>query len=170
MTLVGLGVGLLQQVELELRAEHRRQPQRLCAFDLRAQHLARRRRHRRAVVPADIAEDERRRLEPGDPPQRREVRLEGEVAVASLPARELVAGDGIHLHLEREQVVAALDRMAGADLLDEELAVQPLPHEPALHVRERDDDGVDRARLDVRLQLVEAQHESDLMPHVDNGT
>ena len=51
--------------------------------------------------------------------------------------------------------------MAGADLLDEELAVEPLAHQPALHVGEGDDDRVDRARLHVGLQLVEAKHGGD---------
>ena len=46
----------------------------------------------------------------------------------------------------------------GADLLDEELAVEPLPHETALHVGEGDDHGVDRAALDLGLELVEGQH------------
>ena len=103
-------------------------PERLRPLHLRAQHLPRRRRDGRAVVPADVAEDERRRLEPRDPPQRRQVGLQREVAVAALPARDRVAGDRIHLHLEREQVVAALDRVPRADLLDEELAVEPLAH------------------------------------------
>ena len=52
--------------------------------------------------------------------------------------------------------------MAGAGLLDEELAVQALAEQPALHVGERHDDGVDRARLHVGLQLVEAKHGGDL--------
>ena len=63
--------------------------------------------------------------------------------------------------------------MAGADLLDEELAVEPLSHQPALHVGEGDDDRVDRARLHVGLQLVEAKHEGDpnvrAVRHVDNA-
>ena len=57
--------------------------------------------------------------------------------------------------------------MARIRLLEKELAVQALAEQPALHVREGDDDGVDRARLDVGSQLVEAQHECDLMPLVD---
>ena len=71
---------------------------------------------------------------------------EREVAVALLPARDLVARDRLHLHVEREQVVAALDRVLGLDLLDEELAVEPLSEQPALHVGEGDDDRVDRRR------------------------
>jgi hypothetical protein len=47
------------------------------------------------------------------------------------------------------------------DLLAEELSVQALPHEPALHIGERDDDRVDRARVDLRSQRVEAQHPRD---------
>ncbi len=43
-------------------------------------------------------------------------------------------------------------------LVAEELRVEPLSHEPALHVGERDDDGVDRARLDLGLQLLEREH------------
>ena len=90
------------------------------------------------------SQDERRPLEPRDPPQRREIRDHPEVAVAAFPARDRVPRDRVHLHLEREQVVAALDRMARADLVDEELAVQPLAQQAALHVGERDHDGVDR--------------------------
>ena len=45
-----------------------------------------------------------------------------------------------------------------ADLVAEELPVEPLPHEPALHVGERDDDGVDRARLDLGSSSSKRQH------------
>ena len=41
-------------------------------------------------------------------------------------------------------------------LLAEELGVEPFSHQAALHVRERDDDRVDRARLDLAPELVEA--------------
>src|SRR5205807_247984 len=77
-----------------------------------------------------------------------------------LPARDRVAGHGLHLHLEREQVVAALDPVAAvADrVVEEELRLEPLAHEPALHVGERDDDRVDRAALHVAPQLLDAQH------------
>ena len=109
-------------------------------------------------MPQHVAEDERSRLEPRDPAQRVEVRGEPEVAVATLPAGDLVPGNGVHLHLEREQVVAALDRVPGLELLQEELAVDPLAHQAALHVGERDDDRVDRAALDLAPQLVQGEH------------
>ena len=137
---------------------------------LRAQDLARRRADRRAVLPVHVAEDERRRLEPRDPPQRRQIGVEREVAVAALPARDRVPRHRVHLHLEREQVVAALDGMAGADLVDEELAVQPLAQQAALHVGERDHDRVDSTGLDVRPQLVEARARADPTPRVASDT
>ncbi len=115
-------------------------------------------------MPLDVAEHERGRREPRDAPQRAEIRREREVAVPLLPAGDLVARNRIHLHVQREQVVAALDRMLGLDLLDEELAVEPLSEQPALHVGEGDDDRVDLAARDLGLQLVEVQHERDPMP------
>ena len=45
-----------------------------------------------------------------------------------------------------------------SSLLDEELRVEPLAHEAALHVGERDDHGVDLARRDELPQLLPAQH------------
>ena len=142
---VRLGVASrCRRIELELGAEHRREAE-----------LARARSTWRFSTwrgdgptgepscQCDVGEDERGRLEPRDPPQRREVGPQHEVAVAVLPARDRVAGDRIHLHVEREQVVAALDPVLG-DVLEEELAVHALAHQPALHVGERDDDGVDR--------------------------
>ena len=105
-------------------------------------------------MPDDVAQHECRRLQPGNRAQRRQVRLQPEVAVAPLPARKRVAGLRIHLHVEREQVVAALRLVPSRDLLEEEVDVVALPHQAALHVRERDDDGVD-ARV---LELARAQH------------
>jgi hypothetical protein len=49
-------------------------------------------------------------------------------------------------------------------LLDEELTVQPLPHEASLHVGEGDDDGVHLAGGNQLPQLVGAQHPRDPTP------
>ena len=106
---VRLLVGLLQEVELELGAEHRLEARRSRPLDLRLQHLPRRGADRRAVLPGDVAEHERRPFEPRHPPQRPEVGPQVEVAVAPLPARHRVPGLRVHLHVEREQVVAALE-------------------------------------------------------------
>ena len=153
-----LRVRLAEQEELQLGAEHRRVTERRGAVGLRLQHLARRRRDRTAVVPRDVREHERRPLEPRDPPEGREVRHEVEVAVAALPARDRVPGLRVHLHVQAEEVVAALDGVAPVVLVEEEPRVEPLPHQPPLHVGERHGDRVDRAVADGGTQLVEAQH------------
>ena len=153
---------LAEEIELELAAHHRRVAERGRALELRLENLARRGLHRRPVVPLHVAEHERRRLEPRDAAKRRHVGPNVEVAVALLPARERVAGHRIHLHLEREQVVAALHPVPGVHLLEEELGVQALAHQPSLHVGEGDDDRVDRAGLDLCAQLVVAQHSAIL--------
>ena len=82
---------LAEEVELELAAHHRREAERARPLELGLEHLARRGRDRRAVVPLHVAEHERRRLEPRDPAERRHVGPDVEVAVALLPARDRVA-------------------------------------------------------------------------------
>ena len=101
-----------------------------------------------------------------------EIGPEHEVAVALLPARDPVAGDRIHLHVEREQVVAALDAVLADVLLDEELPVQALAHEPALHVGEGDDHRVDRSVGDrvVSSSSVSMDRESTRRPAGLTGT
>ena len=74
--------------------------------------------------------------------QRVEVGDHRHVAVAALPRRDRVAVDGVHLDVDGEQVVAALGAVLG-ELLDEEPGRRALADEAALHVGERDDDGVD---------------------------
>ena len=90
---VRLEVGLAEEEELELRAEHRLEAERVRLLHLRLQHLARRRGDGRPVVPLDVALHHHRGLVPGDPAQRGEVGPEPEVAVAALPARDRVPRD-----------------------------------------------------------------------------
>ena len=158
MLRVSLEVGLAEEEELELRAKHRLEAERVRPLHLRLQHLPRRGPDRRPVVPLDVALHHHRRLVPGDPAQRREVGPQAEVAVAPLPACDRVPRHRIHLHFEREQVVAALAAVAGLVLGEEELGIEPLPHQPALHVGEAGDDRVDRAGGDVLPQLLERRH------------
>jgi hypothetical protein len=99
---VRLLVGLLQEIELELGPDHRFVSELRGSLDLLLQDLPRGRLDRRSVVPDDVAEDERRGVEPRNPAERRHVGPEPEVPVTLLPARDRVAGHGIHLHLERE--------------------------------------------------------------------
>ena len=144
--LVRLGVALLVEVELELGGEHRDVAELVGALVLRDQHLPRRGDDRRAVVLDDVAQHQRAAVEPRDPAQRREVGRDPEVAVALLPVGHLVAGNRVHLHVEREQVVATLDAVVD-DLVEEVGDLDPLADEPSLHVGEGGHDRVDRARL-----------------------
>jgi hypothetical protein len=89
--------------------------------------------------------------------QRREVGDEIEIAVAGLPAGHLVARHGIHLHVERQQVVAAFGRLSLIGGLDEILRIDPLAHEPTLHVGERNDHRVDLAGGDFLGELLLGQ-------------
>ena len=155
--LVGLGVALLVEVELELRRHQRRVAHLGGALVLRDQDLARRGDDRAAVVVGDVADHQRRAVEPGDPAQRRHVGGDREVAVAVLPVGHLVAGDRIHLHVEGEQVVAALDPLLD-HLVEEVLDLDPLPEQPPLHVGEGGYDGVDRPRLALLAEVVEREH------------
>src|SRR5919198_1334185 len=68
--LVRLRVGVLEEVELELRGEHRQVAALERTFDLSLQDLARRLDDRSPVLPADVAEDERRPVEPRDATER----------------------------------------------------------------------------------------------------
>ena len=155
--LVGLGVALLVQIELELGGEERCVAHLGRALVLGDQDLAGRGDDRRAVVVDDVAQHHRGAVEPWDPAQRCHVRGDAEVAVALLPVRHLVARHGLHLHVEGEEVVAALDPVLG-DLVEEVVDLDPLAEQTALHVRERRDDGVDRARLGLVLEVVEREH------------
>jgi hypothetical protein len=111
------------------------------------------------MVVDDVGEDQRRALEPGCLHQRRKVRADGEIAIAFLPARGGVAGDGFHVDVVGEQIVAAMGFGHGA--FEEELALEALADQPALHVREAAEHGIDGAAGDVgaeRIQRVGCGH------------
>ena len=85
---------------------------------------------------------------PRHQPQRREVGAEHEVAVAALPARHRVAVDRVHLDVDGEQVVARLGGVRH-HLVEEVGGGAALALQPALHVGERDEHGVDRPVVDL---------------------
>ena len=153
---VRLLVRLAQQVELELRADHHLEAERPRALDLRARAPG-------AATdatgePSFHSTSQRTSAVASSHGIRRsvdKVRREIEVAVPALPRGDLVARHRVHLHVEREQVVAALGAVPVLDLLEEEVPVQPLAEQPSLHVGERHDHRVDRL---IRAQLLERQH------------
>ena len=153
----GLLVGVVVDDELQLGADHRGPPAVGQPLHLSPQDLPRRGHHRRTVQPGQVRDHHRRSLVPGDPAQRGHVRHEHEVPVAAIPGRHLVPVHGVHVHVDREQVVAALGVVLG-HLFEEELRGQPLSLEPALHVGERQHHGVDAVVAGLDPQLLHRQH------------
>ena len=100
---------------------------------------------------------------PRDRPQRVHVRLHHEVAVAALPRRHRVAVDGVHVDVDREQVVAALGAVLD-DLVEEVRRGEPLALEASLHVAEHKEHRVDRAAVGRLAQLLE-RHSAVLARH-----
>src|SRR4051794_7407930 len=105
----------------------------------------------------DVGENQRGAVEPGDAAQRRHVWLDPEIAVAVLPVRHLIAGERLHIHVEGEEVVAALHAVS-RHLIEEILDLDPLAEQPPLHVGECSDDRVDRPVLAGLAQVVEREH------------
>ena len=110
--------------------------------DLVVQDAARRRGDRAAVGPGQVGHHQRGARQPRDEPQRGEVGRHHHVAVTGLPARHRVPVDGVHVDIDGQQVVAAFGTVGG-DILDEQPRRHPLAGQPALHIAERDDHGVD---------------------------
>ena len=93
-----------------------------------------------------------RARQPRDAPERRGIGQQHHVAVALLPARHRVAVDGVHVDVDREQVVARLGAVA-QHLLLEEPGRDALADQAALRIGERDDDGVDLAGRDPGVEF-----------------
>ena len=148
------GVG--EDDELQLRGPVGGEPEPLRLVGLGPQHLPRRLADRGAVQPREVALDHGRRGKPRREPQRAQVRCDQEVAVALFPRRDLIAAHGVHLDVHREQVVAALHAVTG-HFVQEVPGVDPLALEPALHVREDDEHGVDLPGVDTLGERVEGQ-------------
>src|SRR5438132_1588142 len=109
----------------------------LSAIVTAPEHLPWRGTHRSSVVPRHIAQHERGRLEPWDAAQGSHVGMQVEVAITAVPVGDLVTRYRIHLHVEGQELVAALHRLLVRGRLHEVLGVHAFAHEAALHVRER---------------------------------
>ena len=105
-------------------------------------------------MPDDVGDAHRRGRLPRHRAQRVEVGAHHEVAIAALPRGHREALDRGHVDVDREQVVAALGAVLG-HLVDEVMRDQPLAHQAALHVGDREQDGVDLPPLDQIPKLLE---------------
>ncbi len=159
LALGGLLVRVLEQVELELRPRLDHEAGVRRTLDLPLQDLPGRDLDRLVrVLVVDVADDHGRLLEPRAEPERREVGDHLEVAVAGLPARVLVAGQRLHLHVDRQQVEAGVEPFLAEHLLQEEVREHPLPLEASLQVREHAQDRVDLTGVGELLQLLDVEH------------
>ena len=95
---------------------------------------------RRLIV--HIAEDDRRLLQPARLPQRFQIGREMEIAVATLPIGEAITGDGLHLHVGGQEIIAGV-RALSRGLGDKVLGVQSLAQQPAIMIAEGEDHRVD---------------------------
>ena len=162
----GALVGLVEEVELQLRGEEGAHLHRVEARRLALQDRPRRDRDVFVMVVIEhVAEHQGRALKPGDPAQGREVRLEHEVAVALLPVGQGVAGHRLHVDVVGQQVVAAVGLAVG--LLGEVLRLEALADQAAEHVDHADQHGVDLAAGDGLLQFVEGDVARHGAPLVD---
>jgi hypothetical protein len=100
----------------------------------------------------EIAQHQRGAFLPGDAAQRRHVGDHRMIAIAGFPARRLVAGHRLHLHVDGQEVVAAVCFVLGA--VEEVLDVEPLADQAALHVGVRGDHRIDLARLGGDFQFL----------------
>ena len=103
-----------------------------------------------------VAKHESGSRQPGNSPERRQVGLHDEIAVALLPVGYRVARHRLHIDVVGEQIVAAVGFLVGAP--EEELGVKTLADEPSLHVGKADHDRVDLATVGRRPQFLQRQY------------
>src|SRR5262245_946849 len=144
---------LLEAVELELGGSLHDVAQRRGALDLPLENPPRRLLDRLALLGVDIAEDQGGLRQPRDEPQGREIGDHLHVAVPALPRGELEAGQGLHLHVDGEEIDASVGAVVH-DVIEEIAADNALAHEPAERVGEHRQHRVDFALLDELLELL----------------
>ena len=147
---------ILEHVELELGAGLERIARLGRALDLALQDRPGRDRDLEPGLLVDgVGQDHGRAGQPGEDPELVPDRFCDPVAVAGLPVHQLVPLGCIHLHVRAEQVRAEM-RAVRDDPVEERLALHPLAHQAALHVRDGDHDRVDLAVADHFLELGQA--------------
>ena len=152
----GGAVGVVKHHELQLGSDESRQPARRQPVSLGAQHAARSGRHRITAVPMQVGHHQRGPGQPWQYPQRGQIGAHHHIPVAGVPTGHPIALDGVHLGIHGQQIVTALGAVLG-DLLGEQSGRHPFSGQPALHVGERDDDGVDLIGRHQPIQLTGAQ-------------
>ncbi len=97
---------------------------------------------------SEVTDDDGRGIAPSGRAKRAHVGHEMEVAVAERPVGVVVAGNGFHLDVDREEIIAGVAAV-GRGVIEEEATVEPLSHEPTVVIGEGDDHRVDLAGFDL---------------------
>ncbi len=137
-----LPVGVEEEVELELGRGAHVVPSLRSPLDLTTEHASRRDLDRLSLHGQEIAEDDGTSRLPWQSSDGGGVDHRPEVAVATLPVGEAVAGEWLHVDVTGEQVVADLDAVGG-HVVEEEPTGDPLADRAPLEVGEGDDDRVE---------------------------
>jgi hypothetical protein len=123
---------ILEQEELQFGSAHERVTSVARALDLSLEDLSRRDVHDVPFFCIDIADHQRRLLEPWDDPERGHVGEAMEIAVAQIPIGVPVVGQRLHVHVHRKEIVAPVHPLVAGHLLHEERTGDTFSHEPAL--------------------------------------
>ena len=150
---VGLLVGIGQEVVLVLRAGHDPESVTGGPLDDLLEDGARRDGNLVAVVVDRVGQDDGRPLQPRHLAVGVPHRIGDPVPVAGLPVHQREPVRGVHLHVGAEQVRAEVGAVVDGPV-QERLALDPLAHEPTLHVGQGHDQRVDPPLANGCLQLI----------------
>ena len=142
-----VGIGVVVEKKLELTGNGAGELLTGERVNLGAQERARGFGHRLATIMTEVADDQGSAGLPGDGTDGGEVRTHLEVTEAGVPIGDAVAVHGLHLDVDGEEVVAAMGSLLG-HLIEEERCDEAFTDEPADHVRDGDNNRIDRAGFD----------------------
>jgi hypothetical protein len=149
--IAGGPVAVVEDVELELGRHLGGVALLLEPTQLSLEHRARAVGQLFAVMVGHVAQHQGRPGQPRDAPQRPEVRLDDEIAIALRPGRRLEARHRLHLHVDGQEIVAGVPFLVHR--LEEVASGHPLADQPALHIGERGHHRVDLAARHQGLEL-----------------
>ena len=85
--------------------------------------------------------------------------MDHDIPVARVPVGEPVSGERVHVHVDRQQVVAGFDAVFG-HVLGEEGGGDPFSHRSSVHVGKGEHDGIDGAVGDPRGDEFKSGHDA----------
>ncbi|MNE34537.1 hypothetical protein D3C80_1282630 [compost metagenome] len=110
----------------------------------------------------NVTENKGCAFQPWHTTQRREVWLHRVIAVALFPACRLVTGNGLHLHVGCQQIIAAVRFLMGT--FHEKLCLKTLAHQAPLHIHQAGQHRIDTPLGHVFFQFIECIGGGHLFP------